>query len=152
MATRLRGCVRAVDTAARFGGGEFAGVAEEPGRTADVRATAARIVAAVAEPVLTEGRPATVTAGVGIALNRPGDTTDPLREADVAMDRARTTGECRHVPAAADRAAGPDVVVRARRDPVTYRGGQRWSEPAASMAARPASSRATGTRNGEQDT
>jgi hypothetical protein len=29
---------------------------------------------------------------------------------------------------------------------------QRHSDPAASMAARPASSRATGSRNGEQDT
>ncbi|GAA4152844.1 hypothetical protein GCM10022416_51420 [Actinomadura keratinilytica] len=41
-----------------------------------------------------------------------------------------------------------------RRPPVPRRpaAGQRLSEPTALIAARPASSRATGTRNGEQDT
>jgi GGDEF domain-containing protein len=69
---------------------------------------------------------------VGIALNRTGDSADDiLREADLAMYTAKTTGKCRHVLAGS---------------------GHRLSEPAESIAARAASSRATGTRNGEQDT
>jgi PleD family two-component response regulator len=43
-----------------------------------------------------------VTASVGIALNRAGDTADDiLREADLAMYTAKTTGKCRHVLAGA---------------------------------------------------
>lgn len=80
-----------------------------------------------------------MTASVGIALNRPGDSAgDVLREADEAMYTAKTTGKRRH------------IVGGIPATPAEER--QRWSEPVASIAARPASSRATGTRNGEQDT
>ncbi|GGL02416.1 hypothetical protein GCM10014719_00780 [Planomonospora parontospora subsp. antibiotica] len=51
--------------------------------------------------------------------------------------------------------AGSVPVPRRARTPVRIPSripGQRVSEPAQARAARPASSRATGTRNGEQDT
>ena len=64
--------------------------------------------------------------------DRKGTSADDiLREADLAMYTAKTTGKSRQVLAG---------------------GGQRLSDPADSIAARAASSRATGTRNGEQDT
>jgi hypothetical protein len=48
----------------------------------------------------------------------------------------------------AERMRQDDHILKVRYD----ERGQRLSEPAAVLAARPASSRATGTRNGEQDT
>jgi diguanylate cyclase (GGDEF)-like protein len=98
VADRLRACVRDGDTVSRFGGDEFAVLVEGLADPAEVHVSAARIVAAVREPVPVDGYRATVTASVGIALNRPGDTADDiLREADVAMYTAKTTGKCRHV-------------------------------------------------------
>ena len=98
VAGRLRGCVRAADTVARFGGDEFAVLVDGLADPAEVHVTAARIVAAVRAPIAVDGHRATVTASVGIALNRPGDRADDiLREADVAMYTAKTTGKGRHV-------------------------------------------------------
>jgi diguanylate cyclase (GGDEF)-like protein len=130
VADRLGGCLRDSDTVARFGGDEFAVVVERLTAPDHVEITAERIVAAVGRPIEVGPHQTRVTASVGIALNRPGDSADDiLREADVAMYTAKTTGKGRHVLA-----------------------GQRLSDPADSIAARAASSRATGTRNGEQDT
>ena len=98
MATRLRGCVRAVDTVARFGGGEFAVLVEERAARPTCAPRRPGSSPRWPSPVLTEGRPATVTASVGIALSRPGlSTGEILREADTAMYTAKTTGKCRHV-------------------------------------------------------
>jgi diguanylate cyclase (GGDEF)-like protein len=132
VADRLRYCLRDSDSVARFGGDEFAIVVERLAAPADVEITAERIVAEVGRPIEVGPHQTRVTASVGIALNHPGDSADDiLREADLAMYTAKTTGKCRHVLAGS---------------------GHRLSEPAESIAARAASSRATGTRNGEQDT
>jgi diguanylate cyclase (GGDEF)-like protein len=131
VADRLRDCLRDSDTVARFGGDEFAVVVERLAEPGDVQITAERIVAAVSRPIEVGPNQTRVTASVGIALNHPGDSADDiLREADLAMYTAKTTGKSRHVLASR----------------------QRLSDPADSIAARAASSRATGTRNGEQDT
>jgi diguanylate cyclase (GGDEF)-like protein len=131
VADRLRGCLRDSDTVARFGGDEFAVVVERLTEPDDVEVTAERIVTAVGRPIEVGPNRTRVTASVGVALNRSGDTADDiLREADLAMYTAKSTGKSRHVLA----------------------GSQRLSDPADSIAARAASSRATGTRNGEQDT
>jgi len=103
VADRLRSCLRDSDTVARFGGDEFAVIAERLADPDDVHFTAERIVRSVREPIeVGGGREAGVTASVGIALNRPGDTADDiLREADLAMYTAKTTGKSRHVLAGA---------------------------------------------------
>jgi diguanylate cyclase (GGDEF)-like protein len=102
VANRLRACLRDSDTVARFGGDEFAVILERLAVPDDVHITAERIVQAVQRPIDVGRREARVTASVGIALNRAGDTADDiLREADLAMYTAKTTGKCRHVLAGA---------------------------------------------------
>ena len=132
VADRLRGCLRDSDTVARFGGDEFAVLVERLSASEDVEITAERVVAAIGRPIDVGPHRSRVTGSVGIKLNHPGDSADDiLREADMAMYTAKTAGKDRHVLAGS---------------------GHRLSEPADSIAARAASSRATGTRNGEQDT
>ncbi|GLY99082.1 sensor domain-containing diguanylate cyclase [Actinoplanes sp. NBRC 103695] len=95
---RLQGCLRDTDTVSRFGGDEFAIVAERLAGPEDVHITADRMVAALSNPIRIGTRSVTVTASIGVALNRPGDDADTiLRAADLAMYEAKTSGKSRHV-------------------------------------------------------
>ncbi|WP_305783142.1 sensor domain-containing diguanylate cyclase [Symbioplanes lichenis] len=101
VAERLRGCLRASDTIARFGGDEFAVITERLASAEDFRAAAERIVEVIGRPYDLGAGPATVSASVGIARNRPGDDADDvLREADMAMYEAKKSGKGRFVVAA----------------------------------------------------
>ncbi|WP_238016086.1 diguanylate cyclase [Dactylosporangium sp. AC04546] len=97
VAIRLRNCVRASDTVARFGGDEFAIMAEQLADPADVRVTANRIVKAMEQPFHVGEPPARISASVGIALNGAGDADAILKEADEAMYLAKTAGKNRFV-------------------------------------------------------
>ncbi len=102
VADRLRACVRDSDTVARFGGDEFAILVDRLAAPEEANVTAARIVAAVQAPIDLGSRATIVTASVGVALNRGGDSADDiLREADLAMYTAKSTGKSRHVLAGA---------------------------------------------------
>ena len=91
VAERLAGAVRAGDTAARFGGDEFAVLLEAPADEA-VRVVE-RMQRAIAEPVELDGTTAHVSASVGIAVRPRGAGTaeQVLRDADRAMYRAKST-------------------------------------------------------------
>jgi diguanylate cyclase (GGDEF)-like protein/PAS domain S-box-containing protein len=100
VAARLRGCVREGDLVARLGGDEFAVLQEEVRRPADAAALARRIVRTLSMPYDLEGRPALVGASVGIALALAAPAAgrqaeDLLREADVALYRAKAEGRGR---------------------------------------------------------
>ena len=96
VADRLRQVLRPSDTLARFGGDEFTVLSED---LADERAAteiADRLARAVGEPVsLDNGSDMRLRASIGIALAAgPDDNPETLiREADVAMYRAKRLGD-----------------------------------------------------------
>jgi diguanylate cyclase (GGDEF)-like protein/PAS domain S-box-containing protein len=97
-AARLNTCVRTVDTVGRLGGDEFVVVAQDlESPRAGVR-LAQRIVHAFNEPFDLDGTEAFVTASVGVSFRvQPDDSaTTLLRDADVAMYRAKEAGGGRY--------------------------------------------------------
>jgi diguanylate cyclase (GGDEF)-like protein/PAS domain S-box-containing protein len=102
VAERLRGCLRLPDTAARFGGDEFAILIEDGGESVGAADVAARILQALDGPFLLEGKEVFVRASIGIAASESGRATGPegaeelLRNADVAMYIAKEAGKNRY--------------------------------------------------------
>src|SRR5690606_9200332 len=92
VAERLRAQLRSVDTAARFGGDEFAVLLVDPAPD-EVLVIARRIQDAIAEPVRLAGEEVAVTASVGITTSdlRYADPEHVLRDADIAMYEAKST-------------------------------------------------------------
>jgi diguanylate cyclase (GGDEF)-like protein len=92
-ARRLRAVVPVHDAVARWGSDEFAVLVENTGNVQDVAEIAERLVGAVAaEPFQVAGQQIALTASVGVAL---ADVDPPglvLRNADVAMSRAKDLG------------------------------------------------------------
>jgi len=92
-ARRLRAVVPVHDTVARWGSDEFAVLAENAGSVQEVAEMAERLAGAVAaEPFRVAGQRIALTASVGVAL---ADVEPPglvLRNADVAMSRAKDAG------------------------------------------------------------
>jgi diguanylate cyclase (GGDEF)-like protein/PAS domain S-box-containing protein len=97
VASRLTPLLRPLDTVARFGGDEFVILAEDLDDERHALAIAARVNGAFARPVDAGGRTHFVSASVGVAVARPGDSTESLlRDADSAMYRAKEAGRGRH--------------------------------------------------------
>ena len=93
-AQRIVSCTRAADTAARFGGDEFAVLLEATDPVVDARQVAERIIAAVRRPFRIQGKVVFVgaTVGIGHADNESRDADELLRNADLAMYRAKHSG------------------------------------------------------------
>lgn len=92
---RLRDCLRASDTVARQGGDEFVILLPEFQDSAFVVTVAEKILAAVAQPFLLQGREFEVTTSIGISLF-PQDGMDEqslTKHADLAMYRAKELGK-----------------------------------------------------------
>ena len=95
---RLKGELRAADTAARLGGDEFAVLLEDGGEGIMAADVAERIKQMLVEPFLLEGKEVFVRASVGIAVadgEQPSNTEELLRNADVAMYMAKERGKGR---------------------------------------------------------
>ncbi len=99
LALRLRDEVRAGDTVARLGGDEFCVLLEDLESDLEAQRTAVRLQDAVARPFPVAGRELFTSVSVGVAHARPDYVTsaDVLRDADIAMYRAKTGGKGRHV-------------------------------------------------------
>jgi diguanylate cyclase (GGDEF)-like protein len=101
-ARRLRAVVPVHDTVARWGSDEFAVLIEDAGSVQEVTEIAERLAGVVAaEPFRVADQQIALTASVGVALAEPAppDAEVPdnpsglvLRNADVAMSRAKDTG------------------------------------------------------------
>jgi diguanylate cyclase (GGDEF)-like protein len=98
VAARLRSCVDQSGMIARLGGDEFV-VAQVMTQPRDDAATlASRIVAALSGPYDLDGHQVVIGASAGIAI-APADghtLTDPLRNADLALLRAKAEGRGRY--------------------------------------------------------
>jgi diguanylate cyclase (GGDEF)-like protein len=94
VARRIRGAVRPEDSLARIGGDEFVVVCPRLADPHDARAVAERVRATLDQPVSIEGRAHRISMSVGIASARSAaiDPPDLLRQADMAMYRAKDAG------------------------------------------------------------
>ncbi len=94
---RLAGCVRAPDLVARLGGDEFALLLENVESTDAVVHVAQRLLEAVSQPMRLAGKELFTSASIGIALSneRYRSAEELLRDADVAMYRAKERGRQR---------------------------------------------------------
>ena len=95
VAGRLRQCLREADLLSRFGGDEFAALLREIDDPEAARATAQRVLAAVAQPYDINGETYHLSASIGISIY-PGDSPDAialLRNAELAMYRAKDQGK-----------------------------------------------------------
>jgi len=97
VADRLRASIRPEDTAARFGGDEFALLIEDA-LPSDPSTIASRLLEGLSRQFEIDGKPVSVRASVGVSLSGPdGGTPDEmLRNADLAMYLAKARGKNRH--------------------------------------------------------
>src|SRR3569833_394007 len=98
-ARRIQNCVREVDTVARLGGDEFVIVLEDLSQIAEIAAAQARtvggkILSAIDQPFLLEGRECHTTSSMGITVfgNQNKSTNEVLQQADIAMYQAKAAG------------------------------------------------------------
>jgi diguanylate cyclase (GGDEF)-like protein len=96
VAGRLRRWVRPSDTAARFGGDEFAILLEDLDASNGARLVAQRILDSLREPFEIQGQEVSVGASIGIASSANPGSDDLLRNADLAMYRAKGLGKARY--------------------------------------------------------
>jgi diguanylate cyclase (GGDEF)-like protein len=92
VAERIRTDLRDVDTAARFGGDEFAILIDGIADSSTLISIAQRLQAVIAQPLTSVGQDVVVTASIGIAAStsRYQMAEDLLRDADIAMYRAKS--------------------------------------------------------------
>ena len=93
VAERIRGVLRAGDTAARLGGDEFAIILEQLSSVNEAKAVGTRLRQAINQPISLHGRSVRVGGSLGIAFAGADSTSASLmREADTAMYAAKSAG------------------------------------------------------------
>jgi diguanylate cyclase (GGDEF)-like protein/PAS domain S-box-containing protein len=124
LAERLRTEVRESDTAARFGGDEFAVIVEDATDLGVLAALASRLQVAMSGPVvLGPVDVCTVGVSIGVACSSPASTPDTLlRRADEALYAVKHDGKggVRY----ADRDPGPSTAPAPARDGTAEPGGR----------------------------
>jgi diguanylate cyclase (GGDEF)-like protein/PAS domain S-box-containing protein len=108
VAERLRDCVRAEDTVARFGGDEFVILLEDEPDEEEVCKVARRVLSRFETPFELSNESVRVVPSIGIAFDVTGtrEPNDLLREADRAMYEAKRRGAGGYVIAPSDSSSG----------------------------------------------
>ncbi|PSB43856.1 hypothetical protein C7B80_22685 [Cyanosarcina cf. burmensis CCALA 770] len=98
IARRIEACIRPIDTAARLGGDEFTILLEGIDDISDTIQVAERIQAQLTLPFNLGGQEVFTTASIGIVLRTTSNNhpEDLLRDADIAMYRAKSLGKARY--------------------------------------------------------
>lgn len=95
MAQRLSNCLRAGDRVARLGGDEFVVLLPQISDQREVTNIANKLLATLSQPLTLEGQECRTTASIGISIF-PDDAQDEhslMRNADIAMYRAKEEGK-----------------------------------------------------------
>lgn len=100
VATRLSSCIRASDTACRYGGDEFVVLLTEIDSRDGALTEVTRVLAHLAAPYLIDGASFRVTASIGIAIYPDDgvDYADLIRHSDQSMFRNKANGAHRQPP------------------------------------------------------
>jgi diguanylate cyclase (GGDEF)-like protein/PAS domain S-box-containing protein len=95
---RLHGALRATDAIARMGGDEFTILLDDIGTVSAAVEIATRIQSDLSRPLAASGHSVFTSASIGIAISSPHYTRheDLLRDADIAMYRAKAQGRAQH--------------------------------------------------------
>ncbi len=94
VASRLKKCIREVDTGVRMGGDEFAVLLDQVQSVEDVGNIAQRLLDLLSEPIVLENHELHITGSVGVTIY-PWDcanAADLLKHSDTAMYRAKAKG------------------------------------------------------------
>ncbi|UBF29012.1 EAL domain-containing protein [Kovacikia minuta CCNUW1] len=98
IAQKLQATLRSIDLAARLGGDEFVILLEEITEIQEAVRATERIFATLQTPFMIEGRQVYTTFSIGIVLNTKDyrQASHLLRDADIAMYRAKNMGKARY--------------------------------------------------------
>ena len=95
LSVRLRRCFREDDTVARFGGDEFVILLDDVAQESDIHKMAQKVIEELLPPFKIGSREIFMTASIGVSMypNDGEDTSTLLRNADIAMYRAKELGK-----------------------------------------------------------
>jgi diguanylate cyclase (GGDEF)-like protein len=94
---RMKECLRSSDTVARLGGDEFAILLDITGKKSSVITITEKLLESLRLPFKLNGHELYITASIGIVMSLEGYThpEEVLRDADIAMYRAKAAGKAR---------------------------------------------------------
>lgn len=95
IAMRLNECVRDMDTVARLGGDEFVVVLEGIHNVEDVSSVAAKLLTSLSRPLEISSHDISTTVSIGVSIfpDDGSDTDELLKNADIAMYKAKEAGK-----------------------------------------------------------
>ncbi|MFZ5825676.1 MAG: EAL domain-containing protein [Bacillota bacterium] len=95
VAARLKGCLRFDDTLARLGGDEFAILVRAVGEPTEAIEVAEQVLSQLHDSFYLDDSEIFITASIGVVVSSPNHTRtdDLLRDADLAMYRAKQKGK-----------------------------------------------------------